>query len=209
MISQLNHSPFPLPVSGPTKNSSGKSIPTLLAVRRTLSSSSIFMPGLYLSSNVAYMRWALTYCRNCSACSSGVAESEAIVLRMRFWRGDRDLSDNGREGSSRRKDRYIDRNFIGEAIMILWWFLVLALRKLLTSFCDALRKDEALQTVRFYRLGMSASSRPKNNFSTSLHVVHPLPIHCLQARCNRPLHLESSWVYSCHAATMEPFFERR
>jgi hypothetical protein len=111
---------LPLPELSPEppyENSSGKSIPTLLAVRRTLSSSSMPIPGLYLSNNVAYILCALTYCKNCSACSIGVLDSEAIVLRMRACRGDLDFSDSGREGSSRRKARYIDRSFVGVAIV--------------------------------------------------------------------------------------------
>jgi hypothetical protein len=40
-------------------NSTGKSIPTLLAVNLTLSSSSMFIPGLYLSTSVAYSLWDL------------------------------------------------------------------------------------------------------------------------------------------------------
>lgn len=42
------------------RNSSGRSMPTLLAVNLTRSSSSIDMPGLYLSSSVAYILCART-----------------------------------------------------------------------------------------------------------------------------------------------------
>lgn len=87
------------------ENSSGKSIPTLLAVKRTRSSSSIFIPGLYRSSSVAYILCAFTYCKNWSACSIEVWASEAMVLRMRDWRGEREVAERGREGSSRRKAR--------------------------------------------------------------------------------------------------------
>lgn len=96
---------------GGLTNSSGKSIPTLLAVSLTLSSSSMFIPGLYLSKSVAYIRCALTYCRNCSACSTGVLEFEARVVRIRSWSGDREW--RPREGSSRRKARYMARNLLG------------------------------------------------------------------------------------------------
>jgi hypothetical protein len=49
----------------------------------------------------------------------GVLDSEAIVLRMRACRGDRDFSDSGREGNSRRKERYRERSFVGVAIVEL------------------------------------------------------------------------------------------
>jgi hypothetical protein len=48
-------SPF---LSSPACISGGKSIPTLLAVKRTRSSSFMFMPGLYRSSSVIYPRCA-------------------------------------------------------------------------------------------------------------------------------------------------------
>jgi len=35
----------------------------------------------------------------------GVLVSEAMVLRIRACRGDRELSDNGRDGNSLRKER--------------------------------------------------------------------------------------------------------
>lgn len=78
-------------------------MPTLLAVNRVLSSSSIFMPGLYLSNSVAYILCALTYCRNCSACSGVVSVEEDMALRIRDCSGER--VDRVLEGSSRRKER--------------------------------------------------------------------------------------------------------
>jgi len=45
-----------------------------------------------------------------------VLDSDAIVFRMRDCRGERELSDSGRDGSSRRKARYIDRSLDGVAI---------------------------------------------------------------------------------------------
>lgn len=77
-------------VSWPACRSCGSSIPTLLAVNLTLSSSSIDMPGLYLSNKVAYILWAFMYWIYCSACStcsvtlSGdkvVAENEVRIRR--------------------------------------------------------------------------------------------------------------------------------
>ncbi len=47
----------------------------------------------------------------------GVLDSEAMVLRIRAWRGDLDFSDSGRDGSSRRNDLYIERNLEGVAIL--------------------------------------------------------------------------------------------
>lgn len=47
--------------------STGNSHPTLLAVSRIFSSSSIDIPGLYKSSKCAYIRCALAYCAICSA----------------------------------------------------------------------------------------------------------------------------------------------
>lgn len=69
----------------PALHSWGRSIPTLLAVSLTLSSSSISIPGLYLSSRVAYILCALTYWIYCSASSTwGVALAcEEKVVRMR------------------------------------------------------------------------------------------------------------------------------
>lgn len=59
----LHTPPFPEPplplLLCPGAHSGGKSIPTLLAVSLTLSSSSMFIPGLYLSSSVVYVRCAL------------------------------------------------------------------------------------------------------------------------------------------------------
>ena len=87
-------SPFPFP-DGLTEYSCGKSIPTLRAVNRTRSSSSIFIPGLYRSKRLTYMRWARRYCANCSAsCILAlrlfVDDEEKGVkdARMRFWRGE-------------------------------------------------------------------------------------------------------------------------
>lgn len=71
-----NHFSFP--------NSMGRFMPTLLAERRTLSSSSIPMPGLYLSSNVTYVLCARTYARYCSACAtacSGVVSGRKCSRR--------------------------------------------------------------------------------------------------------------------------------
>ena len=72
-----------------SRHSSGKSIPTLLAVSRTFSSSSIDIPGLYLSKSVAYILCALVYWIYCSVSSICIGvELEEIVLRMRCWIGE-------------------------------------------------------------------------------------------------------------------------
>jgi hypothetical protein len=56
----------------------------------------------------------------------GVLESDAIVFRMRDCRGERELSDKGRDGSSRRKALYMERSFDGVAIVIdRSWLLAL------------------------------------------------------------------------------------
>lgn len=47
----------------------------------------------------------------------GVPTSDAMVFLIRAWSGDCDFSASGREGSSRRKARYIDRNLVGVAIV--------------------------------------------------------------------------------------------
>lgn len=61
---------FPSKLQSFLPYSSGSSTPILLADSRTLSASSIFMPGLYLSSNVTYVLCARTYARYCSACAT-------------------------------------------------------------------------------------------------------------------------------------------
>lgn len=94
-----NHFSFP--------NSMGRFMPTLLADNRTRSSSSIPMPGLYLSSSVIYVLCARTYARYCSACAtacSGVVSGRKCS-RRRWWIGDGVLERMGRGGSSRRNER--------------------------------------------------------------------------------------------------------
>lgn len=82
--SQLAHHIHSFP---PTSYSTGKSMPTLLALNLTLSSSLIPMPGLYRSISARYVRCACTYCANCSACwiwDCVFAAGLVTVSRMRF-----------------------------------------------------------------------------------------------------------------------------
>lgn len=103
-------------------NSTGKSMPTLLALNLTLSSSLMPMPGLYLSIKVMYVRCAATYCANCSACAICDAVDVfadwvvvwLMVSRMRccsvegaesFWCAVREGIVDAGIGSSRRRRR--------------------------------------------------------------------------------------------------------
>lgn len=82
-ILQNHHPQLPTP-SIPTPHfppsavcNSGKSRPTRLAVNRIRSCSSRFMPGLYRSSKVAYVRWARAYWANCTASWIRIARSSS------------------------------------------------------------------------------------------------------------------------------------
>lgn len=94
-----NHFSFP--------NSIGKFMPTLLADNRTRSSSSMPMPGLYLSNSVMYVLCARTYARYCSACATACSGpvSGRKCSRRRWCSGDGVLERIGRGGSSRRNER--------------------------------------------------------------------------------------------------------
>lgn len=119
--SSLSHVTCPstqaFPCPSPSSNSTGRFIPTLLALKRTRSSSVIPIPGLYRSSSVAYVRCACTYCTNCSPSCNWLSVLEfglgvERVERMRccnfdgaesFWCCVRVVW--GVEGSSRRRRR--------------------------------------------------------------------------------------------------------
>ena len=83
---QTHHNqPIPSTIEQPIKMvylsaSTGNSHPTLLAVSRILSSSSIDIPGLYKSSKCAYIRCALAYCAICSASWTRCVLTSALVL---------------------------------------------------------------------------------------------------------------------------------
>jgi len=86
-------------------------MPTRLAVKRTLSSSSMPVPGLYLSSSVPYILCAFKYWMNCSvSCRRASAYSDEASLsgvekweRIELCRGERgeEREAKGRGGSSR------------------------------------------------------------------------------------------------------------
>lgn len=100
-------------------NSTGISMPTRLAVKRTLSSSSMPAPGLYLSSSVPYILCAFRYWINCSsscrraspysddAFLSGVEKCERMELCSEESGEEREAK--GRGGSSRSTRRYSER----------------------------------------------------------------------------------------------------
>lgn len=97
--------------------SKGMSIPTLLAVNRILSSSSMFIPGLYRSIRSTYFRCERRYAMSCSAWAAWLSRAEASadeteeeeealkVVRRLACRWERGEARMGRGGSSRRRER--------------------------------------------------------------------------------------------------------
>lgn len=94
------------------------SIPTFLAVNRILSSSSMFIPGLYRSIRSMYFRWERRYAMSCSAWAAWLSRAEAgageeeeeeeealKVVRRLACRWERGEARMGRGGSSRRRER--------------------------------------------------------------------------------------------------------
>lgn len=82
----------------------GISIPTLLAESLTLSSSSMFIPGLYLSSSTPYILCERRYAANCSA-SAGLCFPSAKASRRWLCSDERGALGEMRGGSSRRRER--------------------------------------------------------------------------------------------------------
>lgn len=88
---------------------SGKFIPTRLAESLTLSSSSIDIPGLYLSKSVTYILCDFAYSTYCSPCwtllasAAGEPSSFEKLDLIRILTGEGEES--GREGNSRSIER--------------------------------------------------------------------------------------------------------
>ena len=82
----------------------GISIPTLLAESLTLSSSSMFIPGLYLSSSTPYILCERRYTASCSA-SAGFCLPSAKASRRWLCSDERGALEKTPCGSSRRRER--------------------------------------------------------------------------------------------------------